>query len=461
MKKYILYSLLPALAILIGSCGQDRTGEYYELIATKTWMYDVMEENYLYYQDLPSKDDLNFFKKPSEFLSSVISSKDQKNGVYFSHIDSVKTASRVSSSSLSFGMECAFLRNSNTGKYYARVLYVQKDSPAHDAGLQRGDWILDIDNNSLTTSNYSNYISQPTKAGSFHIARTDSDGNPDTLYVDMPAPRYVNEPSVYTTRNFTTASGKKVFYLMYNSFQTGDDENDLKAAFNEGMSESPQYVVLDLRYNPGGYISTAILLGTMLAPSEALGKNYVSLIQNDKLNKTTTYTLDATLLSGTSNFEFEHLYILTSGSTASAAELTINCLRPYLGDKLSQVGGYTFGKNVAQSLFTNEAYPQLEFWLTTSYASNSNGFYDFATNGLEPDYQQTENTTGLLGELGTEQDSLMIPVIYHIENGTFPTQQSETTTNLISRGKNPRSNLQVISNSVANKPKRTLIDLLK
>ena len=111
-------------------------------------------------------------------------------------------------------------------------------------------------------------------------------------------------------------------------------------------------------------------------------------------------------------------------------------------------------KNVAQSLFTNAAHPQLEFWLTTSYISNSENYYDYYTDGLKPDYEESEDLTGYLGELGTEQDSLMVPVLYHIEHGNFPsTTPSETRIMTRWFGTNPTP--QVVSNSIANKPKRS------
>lgn len=462
MRKHILYSLSLIGLLLLSACGQDRSDEYYSLVAAKTWIYDTMQENYLFYQDMPEEGNLNFFKKPAEFLRSVVSGKDQKNGVYFSHIDSVYDSSRTSVSAYpSYGIECAFLRNGNTGKYYARILYVQSNSPASETGLKRGDWILDVDSTDLTTSNYESFIGKPTQDYLYHIARKDDNGQPDTLYIKMPNPRYVADPSVYRTRNFTTESGKKVFYVMYNSFQLGEEENNLKAAFNSGMSESPNDIVLDLRYNPGGYVSTAVLLATMLAPAEAMGKTCLNMIYNDKLNKVESINFDPALLSGTSSFQFDHLYILTTSQTASAAEAVINCLRPYLGERISQVGEYTFGKNVAQSLFKDDAYPQLEFWLTTSFVGNADNYYDYYSSGLKPDYELTEDLSAELGELGTEKDSLMIPVIYHIEHGAFPAQQPADAESILSRGKKRTERLQIISNSIAQKPKRFLWNVLK
>lgn len=458
MKKHLSYGILFLTCLLSVSCGEDRSGEYYALIATKTWMYDTMEENYLYYDELPEKDEVDFFKKPAEFLRAVISSKDQKGGVYFSHIDSVFNESRSTSDYPSFGIESTLLRNSITGKYYARVLYVQQDSPAEESGLRRGDWILDVDSTNITTSNFSSYVSRPTQSHLYHIARTDEGGSADTLYVSMGSPRYVNEPSVYKTRYFTTASGKGVFYVMYNSFSRGDDETALKSAFNNGMGNMPDYVVLDLRYNPGGYISTALLLASMLAPESALGNPCLNLIYNDKINRVEQAMFDSSLLTGTANFSFEHLYILTTTNTASAAETIINCLRPYLGSKISQVGDYTFGKNVAQTLFTDENYPQLEFWLTTAYVSNAQGYYDYYTSGLAPDYAITEDTSGELGELGTETDALMTPVLYHIENGAFPAASAGTESAAPSRGISA-GQFSMVSNTIASKPKLSKWDV--
>ena len=193
----------------------------------------------------------------------------------------------------------------------------------------------------------------------------------DTLMVDMPAPTYVDEPSVYLTKTINVGS-KKVFYLMYNAFEAEETES-LQQALTQGLAESPDDVILDLRYNPGGSVATAITLNTFLAPASAMNQTCAKLIFNDKIKEDVTYKFDPSLLNGAQNASFNHLYVLTSSNTASASELVINCLRPYLGEKLLQVGENTFGKNVAQSKITNEAYQLMEFWLTTAYVSNAEG----------------------------------------------------------------------------------------
>lgn len=444
--RFVLLLILPVL--LLTSCGQDRSGEYYALIGPKTWMYETMQQYYLFYEDLPAEEELNFFNKPETFLQAVVSDRDQKSGSVFSHIDSVNV-SRVTSTYPTFGLEGSLIRNAN-GDYVVHILYVYPDSPASEAGLKRNDWVVSVNDRALNTSNFETFFQRPSASCRYRVA-TEKDGRPDTSYIDMPAPRIIEQPSVFTYKT-VTAGSKRAFYILYNGFETADEES-LKAAFNEAAAQSPSDIILDLRYNPGGYVSTAQLLSTILAPQGAMGQPWLTMVFNDKTDpQTQTYTFDANLLQGVTNLTYDHLYVITTSNTASASEIIINTLRPYLGDKLVQVGTATFGKNVAQSLFTNEAYPQLEFWLTTSYVSNSEGYYDYYTNGLQPDYAATEDPSAYLGEFGTASDSLMVPVLYHLEHGTFPTTETPEET-LASRSNRNK----VIYNPIDHKPKYSRI----
>lgn len=456
MRRYIRYLCAISLVVsslLLASCGQDRSGEYYALIGAKTWMYEVMQQHYLFYEDLPAEEELNFFDKPEDFLQSVVSSQDQKNGSVFSHIDSVNV-SRVQSDYPSFGLEGALVRNAN-GDYVVHILYVYPDSPAAEVGLKRDDWVVDVDGRALNTSNYTEYFQRPASSYRYRVA-TVKDGLPDTSYIDMPAPRIIDQPSVFTYKTIS-AGGRTAFYILYNSFETAD-EDLLKAAFNEAAAQSPTDIILDLRYNPGGYVSTAQLLSTILAPQGTMGQTWMNMIFNDKTEpQTQAYTFDSSLLQGVSNLSYDRLYVITTNNTASAAEIIVNTLRPYLGDKLLQVGASTFGKNVAQSLFTDEAYPQLEFWLTTAYVSNSEGFYEYYDNGLQPDYEAEEDLTATLGEFGTEQDSLMVPVLYHLEHGTFPVTGSEQ--DVQSRNHWFNKQKEVVYNPIACKPRRSQFNI--
>lgn len=459
---FLIYSCL-ALMGLLSSCGEDRSGEYYALIASKTWIYDVMQENYLFYEDIPAEEKLDFFKKPAEFLASAVSSKDQKNGYVFSHVDSV--FSRATSTYPCFGMEAALVSSNYGGGNALRILYIQPDSPAEEAGLKRGDWIIAIDNKKISKSDYSTYITQPTKAYSFTLGKynpyPEEVEDPEFNYIEfdtlgtiqMPAPRYVEEKDVLKT-GIVSSGNRKAFYLLYNEF---DENTDLlKEVLSQMSGQQFDDVILDLRYNPGGYVSPSQLLSTALAPATAMGQPFLHMTYNDKLNKTETLNFDASLLPGGTSLSYQNLYVITSGNTASASEIVINCLKPYMEGRLFQVGMPTYGKNVAQQLFTDDGAPGIELWLTTSYLSNSQGYYDYFTNGLQPDFEAEENYESDLGDLGSDTDPLMQPVLYRMAHGTFPTTTTETEAATLSRSRQPRR-IQVLVDPIARKPRLSLI----
>lgn len=447
-----------ALSGLLSSCGEDRSGEYYALIKTKTWIYDIMQENYLFYEDIPAEEKLDFFKKPAEFLASAASSRDKKDGYTFSHVDSVFT--RATSTYPCFGFEAVLIRTSG-GSNALRVLYTEPDSPAQEAGLKRGDWIIAIDNQKISTSDYSTYINRPTKAYSFTLANynpyPEDINDPEYNYVEfdtlgtiqMPAPRYVEEQDLLATHMIQSGT-RKAFYILYNEF--GANTDALKELFSQLSGQLFDDLILDLRYNPGGYVSTSQVWGTALAPASAMGQPFLHMTYNDKINKTETLNFDANLLPGGTGLSYQNLYIITSGNTASASEIIINCLKPYMEGRLFQVGTATYGKNVAQQLFTSEEAPGIELWLTTTYLSNSNGFYDYYQNGLQPDYEIEENYAETLGELGSENDLLMQPILYKMANGSFPTTEGSETGNASRRAGIPAPHVQVLLNSVSQKP---------
>lgn len=446
MKRTAFYRLIygTVISLTLMACGEDRSGEYYALIASKTWIYETMQQNYLFYEDIPAEESLDFFQTPENFLKNAASSRDQKNGTLFSHIDSVNV-SRALSSNPTFGYEAALIRT-GSGDYAIRVLYTQPGSPAEEAGLKRGDWIIAANNKKIGSGDYSKYVSAPTQSYTFTLGNYNGEGF-DTLGVtEIPAPRYIEETNLMKT-SFITAGNRTAAYILYNSFGA-DDTETLQNMFVEIAARQPNDIILDLRYNPGGYVSTSQLLSTLLAPQNAMGQTFLNMTYNDKIAKTESYLFEPSLIPGGTPLAYENLYIITSNNTASASEIVINCLRPYLKERLLQVGTATFGKNVAQSLFTDEQSPQLELWLTTAYLSNAEGFLDYFDNGLQPDYELAENYAGELGELGTAEDMLLAPVFTRMATGGFPAGEDIATETTRS---NP--NVEVTHCSISKKPK--------
>lgn len=451
IKTFIKSLVVCSLSIpFFTSCGEDRSGEYYALIGTQTWIYQTMQHDYLFYQDLPKEEGLNFFTKPREFVESLVSSNDQKNGAKFTHLDSIYNQQKPTRTSKfpSFGFEGAIVRVPN-GSEAIRIIYTEKESPATEASLKRGDWIIAANGKKINSNSYATFINRPTGPCRFTLGSFNGEGFDTLKVVDMPAPRPINVNNLLET-HLITSGNKKAFYILYNEF--GDDEKQLKSLFAQMANMQFDDIILDLRYNPGGYVATSQVLASNLAPQSALNKPFLQMTSNDIINKKDVYNLDPSMLGTPAPISYGNLYIITSGSTASASEIIINGLKPYMKGKLFQVGTATFGKNVAQTRYWNETTPDVELWLTTHKLSNSEDFSDYFTNGLPPDYEIAENLGGDLGALGGKEDILMKPVLEHMATGNFPAnKEEEETTPSRSR------RVEIVHNPISKKPKLLLL----
>ena len=452
MKKKLVKMMAGCLLAggLFASCREDRSGEYYALISTQTWMYEVMQEHYLFYEDLPKEEKLNFFNKPHDLLKQLASQKDQKNGVVFSHIDSVKTVekSRAENVYPTFGFECALVRVPN-GAEAMRVLYTQKDSPAEEVKLKRGDWIIAVNGKRINQNNFISIVTQPQSAYSFTMGAFNGEGFDTLNVVKMPAPRMVKNRDVLEVHPISMG-GKTAYYILYNAF--GSDVKQLTDLFAQLGGKAFDDIILDLRYNPGGYVTTSQVLGSNLAPVEAMNKPFIKMKFNDKKDTLAVYNFDPKLVSNKAPMGYRNLYVITSQHTASASEAIINGLRPFMKGRIFQVGDNTFGKNLGQQLFRDERALQMDFWLTTFSLSNAEDFGDYFSEGLKPDFLLKENVQGALGALGTKQDSLMLPVLEHIASGKFPAVEAD------SEQPESKAAFKVLEHSIAQKPKWFLLN---
>lgn len=384
--------LIPAY---FGSCGVDRWAAYAEQTKTDRWIDDTMRVWYYWNQEIPHTNDLNYFSDPFAFFSSLLSDKDGKGGSHYSTIDSLEYITRsIPYTDYSYGFQFTTNRvEGNDTALYAHVLYVAPESPAGEIGLQRGDWIMEMDGKAITTDNYTRLYG----SGGMRLTVGYYDAANDTILAyaepqDIASARSINDNPVHY-RNVYQAGGKRVGYLVYNHFSSGMTDNSheyddqLREAFQYFAAQQVNEFVLDLRYNNGGLLSCAELLCTMLAPSSALGQPLGYLEFNADRPQSPLY-LDEALIGQGANLNLSTLYVLTSAETASASEMLINSLKPYMDVVL--IGGTTEGKNVGSMSFTNE-----ELMITMSpivcKIYNSAGESDYE-NGFTADVRVDENS---------------------------------------------------------------------
>ena len=429
MKARNLLIVLAGLLVMplyFGGCAVDRWEAYAGQTRTDRWIDDTMRVWYYWKQDIPHTNDLNYFSPPFEFFASVLSEQDGKDGQPFSTIDSLDAPATRGVPSTDYGYGFQYTTNhveDNDTALYARLLYVSPDSPAGEAGLERGDWILEMDGEPITENNYSrlNGGEGITLTVGYYDAAQDTIlayAEPQTL---APARTFYDNPVHY--RNVYVSGSKRVGYLVYNHFTGGltesstEYDDDLREAFNYFATEQVNEFVLDLRYNNGGQLSCASLLCAMLAPSSALGQTLAYLEFNESIGEQ-EMVFDESLIQGGANLNLSRLYVLTSTETASASEMLINCLKPYM--EVVLVGGTTVGKNVASRAFVNEEL-MLEMRPIVCKLYNADRESEYA-EGFTADVSVDEN-----GDMARflpfgNPDELMLYTALNLINGT----QSET-----------------------------------
>ena len=422
----IVLAGLLVMSLYFGGCAVDRWEAYAGRTQTDRWIDDTMRVWYYWKQDIPHTNDLNYFSPPFEFFASVLSEQDGKDGQPFSTIDSLDAPATRGVPSTDYGYGFQYTTNhveDNDTALYARLLYVSPDSPAGEAGLERGDWILEMDGEPITENNYSrlNGGEGITLTVGYYDAAQDTIlayAEPQTL---APARTFYDNPVHY--RNVYVSGSKRVGYLVYNHFTGGltesstEYDDDLREAFNYFATEQVNEFVLDLRYNNGGQLSCASLLCAMLAPSSALGQTLAYLEFNESIGEQ-EMVFDESLIQGGANLNLSRLYVLTSTETASASEMLINCLKPYM--EVVLVGGTTVGKNVASRAFVNEEL-MLEMRPIVCKLYNADRESEYA-EGFTADVSVDEN-----GDMARflpfgNPDELMLYTALNLINGT----QSET-----------------------------------
>lgn len=446
--KYIQYTFLAFLTFMLSSCGEDRTGEFYALIEDRMWIEETMRENYLWYDQMPVIEEENeYFAQPSAFFKKLLY-KDALDGKgdSYSYMEEIPVADEEAKAramylnrTSTYGMEFELMRDPLGGTTHtlARILYVLPGSPAEEAGIKRGDWLTTIGKKFITTDNYTALMYGGTATFARDRIVVTEEGKYAWQAVDTVtvSPSITMEINPFLVNKVYEVDGQKIAYLVYNEFATGPKNESSETEYHEQMqqifagfkAQNPDAFILDLRYNTGGFLSCAQVLGSLLAPTDCLGKAFVKLQFNDKSNpQVVNYIFDSQYSDA--NLNLNKIYILTSQYTASASEAIINGLKPYLGEEnVILIGDKTEGKNVAMSSFQDERFNFI-LWPVVAYVFNANNEGNYI-NGFTPQYELIErNLISFWYPLGDEREYMLKNTLSLITTGTMPDIETQEET---------------------------------
>ena len=377
------------------------------------WTSQVQTLNSAKYQN---KDSLNLmlnkYTDPQKLFSSLLYRPDTIDKWSFMVDNSQTIDDWISGTSTTMGYDFMLSYIGSSNNLFGFVRYVYKGSPAEQAGLKRGDIFITVNNQQLTVSNYQSLLFNIDTYTLGFATITDRTISPNNKTMSMTAIEMqedpINKDTIFTYNN------QKVGYLVYNGFNADFDLelNDVFKAFKDANIDQ---LVVDLRYNGGGSVQSAIYLASMIYGTDETKvfakskynttlQNYlVSTYGDSYLNDNFTSKIAA---SGSNpetpinTLNMKKVYFIVSDNTASASELLINGLKPYANVVVVGInteGKYTGSMTVKDWDSNGNVNPNDPYVMQPIIVkfANSLGVTDFI-NGLTPDINAEEDIANLL-----------------------------------------------------------------
>ena len=434
-KTYILFFI----SIILFSCFEDSDDNIVFASNINDFVWKGMNASYLYKQNIEDlannrfssseeyTDFLNLFENPENLFESLIYLRESIDKFSFIVDDYIALQQYFSGISNSNGMEYG-LRYAPGSSYdvYGYVRYVHPNTNAEENNIQRGDVFNSINSAPLTIDNYSDLLSSDNYTVNFanYLDQNTSETSDDQIIsndINIGLTKISYEKNPIYISSILEAQNQNVGYLMFNRF-IGDYNDELISVFSNFKSNNISDLILDLRYNPGGSVYTSILLSSLIT-GQFFGEIISTEQWNDEiqayyLNNDPEFLINR-FIENNSSLNLNRVFIITTQSSASASELVINCLDPYID--VIHIGTNTYGKYQASVTlydsenFTleganpNHAYALQPLVLKTL---NSEGNTDYF-NGLNPDIILEENITNL-GVLGDENEPLLALALQQI-----------------------------------------------
>tara|TARA_R110000751_G_scaffold301415_10_gene413964 strand:+ start:12981 stop:14417 length:1437 start_codon:yes stop_codon:yes gene_type:complete len=426
MNTFFKYTLVGLIAVTtLSSCFKDNDDVFAGKSEINNFIYRGMNAFYLYKADVDVLANDRFanleeleayhsqFDSPEGFFESLVFDRPRTDRFSVIFDDYVALENILAGNTLNNGMKFGLVAETGSATdVFGYVRYVQPNTSAERENVERGMIFNSIDGIRISRDNFNALLAQNTYTiglADLNAGVTTSNGLEITLTKEV-----VQENPILVTEVIDQGT-QKIGYLMYTGFLSQFDEQ-LNGVFADFRAQGVTHLVLDLRYNGGGSVNTAIILGSLISGNPitdvysteewnpdiqaqlqaSTPERLVNLFKNQTNSGTTLSTLD-----------LNKVHIITTGSSASASELVINSLDPYIN--VVQVGDDTAGKFQASiTLYDSPDFRRSGANPAHRYAMqplvlkslNSVGNTDYF-DGLVPDIAQNEDfeNLGILGDM--------------------------------------------------------------
>lgn len=377
MKTLRVLFLLSLVVISIYSCDKETE----EKVDVNKEVYKLMKDYYLWYKDMPSVDPKNY-SSPAELVEALKVNPPDK----WSYVTTKQELEAYYNQGayVGFGFGSGF----NTDDELI-ISFVFKNSPLSSAGITRGWQILSIDGQTPTRENFSSLMG-PSQAG---ISKT----------FGLKSPQGTNHEYTFTKAEISMNTvlfdsvyvfgSTKVGYFVLESF-IENTVGEINTVFAKFKSAGINELIVDLRYNGGGQVDVSKHLASLIGGSIAYGKIFAKSYHNDKHSYSDSYIVFTTEAN---SLPLSKVVFITTGSSASASELVINGLKPFMDVVL--VGDKTHGKPVGMYTFTFND-PSIDWAIvpicfTMRNANNEGDFF----SGIPVNVPAVDDVRTLLGNI--------------------------------------------------------------
>lgn len=457
MRPIKILLLACLAAFVLTSCFEDLDDNAIESVEINDFVWKGMNAVYAYKDTITDlqndrfntndeyRNYLNDYATPEDLFESLIfkrESVDEFSRIYDNYIDLENV---LQGTTLNNGMKFGLVQLPNAASdIIGYVQYVMPNTDAETKGVARGMIFNTIDGIELTQDNFRDLLSATTYT--IGLADYNNNGTPETLDDDiitsngeaitLTKAAYTENPIL--THNVFNLSGSTIGYLMYNNFRIADENlNELNNLFASFGSSGITDLVLDLRYNGGGSVSTAIWLSSMITGQftgevffkerwnsdiqEALLQENPESLINPFVNQMVKRNSNNEVVyqQNINSLNLNKVYIITTGGSASASELLINGLTPYID--VVQIGTTTRGKPQASiTIYDSPNFGRADVNPNHFYAmqplvyesENADGYSQYY-DGLGPTVQISEQLFNL-SQLGNPEEPLLAEAIADI-----------------------------------------------
>jgi carboxyl-terminal processing protease len=407
MKKLLI--LIFILPLVLDSCTKDNITPVTNttiVTAARDTLFNLLNRYYLWYNEIPPSLVPGDYKDPYELLEAArYKFRDRWSFVedYNSFMASME------GTFVGHGIRIGLDPANN-----ARIVMIYKNSPLYPYKVRRG-WILKKINGievapiliSRDGAAYNNLFGPSTAGYQNSFLFTTPRGN-DTTILSPKASFTVNSVTYYDTLELKTG---RTGYLVFDEFIT-PSSNELRTAFAFFKSNNIRDLILDLRYNSGGILSVAGELASFIS-----GKTTSDVLVKQQYNdKNSYYNSPMFFPTVASPLNMTRLIVITTRETASASEVIINGLSPYLN--VVTLGDTTNGKPTGMNVWTFSS--KYVFAPVTFKLVNKLDFGDFYEGFIPGKYVSDDITH----DFGDRNEYCLREAIRYIETGSFSTKSS-------------------------------------